>query len=105
MVVVTEDGDGCHERKGEGCGKSSATRSYRNTHGVSKTGHTGSGMVWEFGNHGYTVPITAVSQCHVVTLRWSSKLHQMSSCPSFSSSSALPQTSGKKLVHIYKLTI
>lgn len=42
---------------------------YRNTCGVSKTGHVGLGMVWEFGNHGYTVPVTMVSWCHMVTLR------------------------------------
>src|ERR1700733_9852637 len=37
---------------------------YGNTHGVSKMGHTGSGTVWEFGNRGYTVPVTVVSRCH-----------------------------------------
>ena len=44
------------------------------THGFSKMGHTVMGTVWEFGNCGYTVPITAVSQCHTVTLKWSLKL-------------------------------
>ena len=64
---------------------------YGNTHGVSKTGHTGSGTVLEFDNRGYTVPVTTVSRCHAVILRRSSKLRNVV----MPSSSALPQASGK----------
>lgn len=73
---------------------------YRNTCGVSKMGHAGSGTVWESDNCSYTVPITIVSWCHMITLRQSLKLHQTSSCPFSSSSSSLPQASGKQLVDI-----
>jgi hypothetical protein len=41
---------------------------YGNTCGVQAAGMAGTGTVWEIPTRSYTVPVTAVSRCHMGTI-------------------------------------